>query len=563
MDKRHLRLICGDPERVLDNIKAPVSFTRFVFPFAYKPRKIKGDNPPFYKEISPRSPLDKDILLQRKKYFTRETGTALYDRAKWLQVPTETWKNSSWAKGVKLKSLQTGKEFLVAMSPPRLVLSEWNQEPEANESDYCPDIFKTGFLVVELWFPEKKGEEENPVFFDDLLDINELFRCFDYPGYEKHLARFLDLLGSVPSDYFEKKVNGRYERVCDLEGDIYAAYFKRWGNLLSIPVKVGDAVYSIVPENFTDNAIRYLKDPEGLGTGKEYPGKHLIYSDYRAYVWSAAVLKDGGKSLGHAFYTSQTRAHEFGHWVRFLNVDEPSGSHPSEFEKQWAKDRTYRRWEHYGTWYGFNYHSGVAVLPTGPYLSHFREIYFDIALLLFYLRITLFRFSNELAEITAKGPPLEEQYEEFKRIREYFSVFTIRYQYPLLSNQQQGIEMYELARRHFDIKDFYEEVKSEIDGTHEYLEMVQANWLSRAAVVLAIWGIPIAFGSLAAGIFGMNWEDVGLYECLSGGGSCMPDWRFWVVTGIVLLLAMGTAFYIREKYNWHFLQGLKDRLHLR
>ena len=530
MDKGHLRLICGDPEEVRDYVKNPVSFTRFVFPFAYRPQN-KGGGPLFYKEVH-------IATTRKRKYFTRETGNALYDRAKWLQVPTEIWeKESLWATGVTLKSLQSGNEFQVAMSPPMLVLFEWDKEKHEGA-----DILKTGFLVVELWFPDK-ADKENSVSFDDLLDVNELFRCFDYPEYESHWERFYDLLGTVPTTPFSKDVHGRYERICDLKSDIHAAYFKRWGNLLSIPVKVDGDIYRLIPEGFTDRAVEYLTDLKGDEDDPEHPERYLIYNDYRAYVWSAAVLKDGCKSLGCAFYTSQTRPHEYGHWVKFLNVDAPHSGSPTEFEKEWAKDRTYRRWEHLGTWYGFNYHAGVAVMKPSEFLSHFREIYFDMALQLLYLRVTLFRFSNKLAEIAAKGPPLERHRKDFKRIRGHFSMFTIRYQYPLLSNQQQCIEMYEIARRHFDIEDFYKEVKSEIDGTHEYLEMVQSTKLSNDANILAEWGIPLAVAAVVTGLFGMNWKDLGFIECfckfLSGKGLCMPDCNFWIlaittlVTGIV------------------------------
>ena len=563
-------MICGDPEEVKNDVKNPVSFTRFVFPFAYSPCKLLQNTseigPLFYEEI-PYDHLDenhpdKKIFLQRIKYFTRETGNALYDRAKWLQIPSRRWKESSWANGVMLKSLQSGNEFQVAMSPPTLVLFEWSKEIETDQASTCPNILMTGFLITELWFPELRGAEKNLVSFDDLLDINELFRCFDYPGYEKHKERFFDLLGNIPAEY----ANEGPKKISDLKEAVNSAYFKRWGNLLSIPVKVDDSIFSIVPEGFTDRAIKYLSNPQ-VSNPQEVerdlssPEKYLIYNDYRAYVWSAAVLKDGGKSLGRAFYTSQSQAHEYGHWVRFLNVDPPSQGNPTEFEKEWAKDRTYCRWEHLGTWYGFNYHAGVAVLAPCdqdgkplPFLSHFREIYFDIALLLLYVRVTLFRFSNKLAEIRSSSECTSNKWRnEFEKLRGHFSVFTIHYQYPLLSNQQQAIEMYEIARRHFDIEDFYKEVKSEIDGTHEFLELVQSTKLSNDANILAKWGIPLAVAAVLTGLFGMNWKDLGLYECLSRNGSCLPDWRFWILAVIVIILTPGLSWciykFLKRKYD--------------
>ncbi|MBA1332708.1 hypothetical protein QQ73_17050 [Candidatus Endoriftia persephone str. Guaymas] len=220
-----------------------------------------------------------------------------------------------------------------------------------------------------------------------------------------------------------------------------------------------------------------------------------------------------------------------------------------QFERTWAKERTYGRWEEWGTWYGFSYHSGAALMkaPDRPpnTVEHFSRQYFDIALLLFYLRVTLFRFSAKLGSISEQG--LTD--DNFRAIREQFAHFTIRYQFPILSNQQQGIELYEKARKYFDLEDLYKEVKAEIHETHEYLEMDGSKDLNRAAVRLSQWGIPLAAGALVAGLFGMNISDFRFAEyivCLfSDAETCNSvNWEavflffvvfiFWGVTAWLL-----------------------------
>ena len=118
-----------------------------------------------------------------------------------------------------------------------------------------------------------------------------------------------------------------------------------------------------------------------------------------------------------------------------------------KFERRWAKERTYHRWEELGTWYGFNYHSGVMIGPPfntphdTPIWRHFRQMYFDTALLLLYIRVTLFRFSRQLTKITSEYDITESKsHKVFQCLRADFTTFTIRYQFPLLSNQQQAIE---------------------------------------------------------------------------------------------------------------------------
>ncbi len=585
MDKSYLRLVCGDPEGVCkkgpekgdkkiekddkkteeEDRKNCVSFTRFVFPFAYSLRRLP-ENPKekdhlYYKEVSyedlDENSLDRKIFIQRRKYFTRETGHSLYDRAKWFKVPPHIWKEkTSLATGVGFKSLHGDREFQVAMSPPMVVLFEWDGK-ERNEPGE-ENILQTGFLVAEVWFPkerEESGKEEKcSVFLDDLLDINELFRCFDYPGYKDHEDRFFKLLKNLPTEYGLKET----KTIGNFEGDVHSAYFTRWGNLLSIPVWFDGAAYGLVPEDFTENAVKYLEDPlRDWEKGPLSPDKYLIYPDFRAFVWSCAVLENGAKAIGRALYTSQSKAHEYRYYVKFLNVDEPSSpcdAPPSEFEKEWARERTYHRWEKEGTWYGFNYHAGVAVMEPSVYVSHFREIYFDIILLLLYLRVTLFRFSNALEDIVKGRPSLKELRKGMEKIRKYFSVFAIRYQYPLLSNQQQAIEMYQIARKYLDVDEFYEEVKREIDDTHGYLETVTANRLSELGNKIARWGIPLAVAGIVASIFGMDTEHLHVWESLSTGFGLRPNPEFWVLFMLVVFLAGLSFFWVR---NW-FREKDKD-----
>lgn len=89
-------------------------------------------------------------------------------------------------------------------------------------------------------------------------------------------------------------------------------------------------------------------------------------------------------------------------------------------------------------------------------------------------------------------------------MREEFSHFAILYQFPSLSNQQQAIEMYSLARKRLDVDDLYREVQEEIASTHDSLEQAESNKLGKAANLIAQWGIPIALASVVASVFGMN-----------------------------------------------------------
>ncbi len=563
-DLKYLELVCGNPQ----DEKKPATFSRFVMPFAYHVEKI---DPPvnrlYFHENDPSSP----DLLPRKKYFTKETGKVLFQHAKWLEInmkPPEghngagtdrekvnCWQDTPWHRGVTLYC--RGNEIITRMLPPRLVLFEWHDIQQRIRNRKA-NILQSGFLLVDLYFPLHSADDNHPIL-DDLLLINELFRYCD-PPYPEHIDTFQAVLKNVPLEYETREPLTVGHGVDHVE-----RYFQRWANLLSLPICIGnnpgqEQWCRLFPPEWLKNAGNWLNEAI---TGKNFAEANcLFYADNRAYVWSAAIIKGGGKALQRFAGLVTWHAHEYGHWIKLLNVDAPNGrgdvfnTHSSirEFEKQWAKERTYHRWEQEGTWYGFSYHSGVmlATDETSPnFCKHFSEMYFDIALLLFYLRVTLFRFSNRLSQVAGqrRGHPEnsagtdKQLVHDFTELRDAFSTFTLLYQFPLLSNQQQAIEMYELARKHFDIDDFYKEIKGEIDDTHEYIELKQANRLSRIANNIAWIGIPLALAALVSGLFGMNFNDLNIWECWQRGGEHCAFNRNFAIAAMICIIPLIMALF--------------------
>jgi hypothetical protein len=168
-----------------------------------------------------------------------------------------------------------------------------------------------------------------------------------------------------------------------------------------------------------------------------------IYADNRCYVWTVAFLDEGGKTLQSSFEPSKTtlEASDYGHWIKLLNVDNPpfdddskqyktpqhTHSSVSQFERQWAEPRTYKRWQHDGTWYGFCYHSAATLALPKPFIfSPSATYYFDTTVLLLNIRMVLFRFGRELSKAV---PDTEKQNEQHARdklqdLRGLFSSFT-------------------------------------------------------------------------------------------------------------------------------------------
>lgn len=544
-----LNLICGDPKM------GPATFSRFVLPFGYSliERNPPEDaNKPYYKIIEP----DAAMFAERRKYFTYETGRALFDRATWAVI--QNWDNG-WTKEQGITFYLPDKRTVnIKMAEPLVILFEFENMMRTNEkqakavasNDIEESVLRTGFLVVDLYFPAKQPGDHPRL--DDLLHINDLFRFFDRP-WKTHLSdHYKPCLKDVPvrydSDDNQTTVGDLEDRTC---------YFQRWFNLLEkIPLLSGKDFYRFYPKEWETAANTLWSEDKNPYLSPD--AGHLVYADERAYVWSAVILKNGGHSLSNFFETKSCQAHDHGHWIKFLNIDPPKSNpekthkYVRKFEQEWAKERTYHRWEESGTWYGFSYHSGVFIGPpleNPPLWQHFSTMYFDQTILLFYIRAVLFRFSQRLSILMDKRYHPERHnlggwLEDLKTLRLIFTCFTIRYQFPLLSNQQQSIEMYEQARKYFDIDDLFAEIKQEIDNTYEFLEQEEsrnttkrANQLARNANTLVKLGIPIAIGALITSFFGMNVDNLfHLWECRWFFNS---DCKINVDALIMLLITLG------------------------
>lgn len=481
-DHPGIPMMTGDPRSV------PASSTRFVLPFAYTKAACLRCCPCAVPKVCrvcrrPSDPAHKCQGPGVRDYFTPETSNVLFDRAAWfkLAIP-EAWRKLpgqpsatncvSETQALNFKPARDSATRGVLLHAPWLVLFEWEGQDEpgngGTDGESSSNLLRTGFLLIDVSF------EGSHWTLDDLLLFNELFRYFKVPFTEHHKEKIESPGCSVPGKH--------------LAGD-YTAFWKA-------PFE------KLVLKDQNKNFELRCKERD-------------IHPDNRAYVWSCAVLEKGAQTIRESLMKSGLKdlpgshePHRYGHWIRLLNVDPPDATtmatHPtSEFGTDWAKERTYFRWASDGSWYGFCEHAGVAVLPPdkAPALwRHFGENYFYQVLLLLYLRTTSFRFSLELATISGhargKGNHQWRNFlEHFQDLRWTFGLFTNLYQFPLLSNQQQGVEMYALARKAMDVEDLYGEVKQEIDASDSYLSSrVQVDLGKTAASlnIVAFFGLLLS-----------------------------------------------------------------------
>lgn len=476
------QLISGNPWGENDlSMGNPASFTRFILPFSYFLQWASDINGPkakddLYFETTP----IKKFNRERTRYFTGETAEVLYGRALWAQIPKKVWNNETRKGSFSFLAPESQQTLKVIISQPWVVLFEGKKENGAHE------LLQNGFLILETYLDPEAGNAS----LDDLLAFNELFRFFDQP-YPKHASKITASLNDFPADYVScTKIDPEKKK------DQFATYKQRWLSLLQLPLLKKGQWYTMIPKT----TIETEKNSPRACNLSSTRDTCLNYSDNRAFVWTCAIIENGAEKLATEYSFNVEEPFESGHWLRLLNVDEPGktpeDSHSSinAYQKEWLKKRTYLRWTEGGTYYGYCYHSGamLASPATSPPLwYHFGQMYFDQILLLFYLRITLFSFSQELTRIndTNNRGLLKK---EFKSLRRSFAKFTNLYQFPLISNQQQGVEMYAIARKHMDIEGLFSDVKDEVTSTHEFLEMETSAKLEKLAIWIAVLGFIFA-----------------------------------------------------------------------
>lgn len=514
-------LLANDPQ------KEPASFTRFVLPIGYQleagEAKVSG---PYFREAVCTDWLHSGAVhgkaamptQERREYLTPETARALYSRACWLV-------QEGGAEETLQVPLPSG-DKTVYLRPAGLVLMEWKRElarlehldkaPKKDGEKPKASLLASGFLVLESWFPDSS----NPTL-DDLLLWNELARYFRQP-WETHLkdtshAPLLNALG------------------IHVRGD----YLQRWSRWLELPILVTGASKrpgsGSSAEAKTDRYLRlmphaWLEGAEALVAGSsrnidEKPSTHwMVQADNRCHVWTCAVHEDESlKTMAQNLGTAEELAPPGSlPWLRLLNVDKPGAVDKlTPFEKRWLPDHTYTRWTHFSALYGFTSHSGAMMATpccNPDTWQHFRVLYFDQLLLMLYVRTCLFRFSERLSVLAAKAGEtlalsegsterkagLQALAKVFRDLRWEFAQFTNLYQFPLISHQQQALEMYAMLRRHMVVEEFFQNVRTEIETTQTLLADAVAERQAQATLKLTVVAFLGLLLSVAVGAMGSD-----------------------------------------------------------
>jgi hypothetical protein len=142
-----------------------------------------------------------------------------------------------------------------------------------------------------------------------------------------------------------------------------------------------------------------------------------------------------------------------------------------------------------------------ATNTASGFWAHFRHHYFQLGLLAHAQQASLLVFSDRLAEAVKESTVYGQR---IKQIAKEFAVFLDRFWVGEVTNQVQGLELFELWRKHLRSDKLFMQVKGEIEFVHQYLAGERQEELAVETKRLTqVAGIGL-MASLVAGIMGMN-----------------------------------------------------------
>jgi len=576
-------LVVGDPGRT--------SYSRFVLPLPYRLERWSGSEGPFQfvragDDDWLHAPTFKSMDRGRRDFLTRETREILHEGAQWLVLRGEAGGESGPAKtpvvvdwSAPKRTFEflfhspTGRQVPVHLRAPALVLFEQPDGLAASEGE-DGDPLHLCFLVWEAFFGGTAPEQPQATLAD-LLEFNELFR---YWQHHFRPAAWASALADLPVDF--GKPGTRIADKLVRDNPLYPGgevppglVFDRWAWLLDCPVAIGGRKYSFVPAEQREQAHAWSRHEQGSKTGSD-PG-WLLHADNRTFVWTCALSTDQQvtemSKLADGCEADLPAG--LGAWVKLLNVDGTGGPSASldaatEFDRHWAGRRTYRRWAAGGTLYGYCNHAGALLgqqqrLEVGKYWG---EHYFDQLLLLLYVRTALFGFSWRLAQISAKvrragGPGNSDGWRDFRegfeKLRVQFALFANLYQFPLISNQQQGVELYSLLRRSLDVEDLFREIQTEIQQSDDLFALHQQRRQGDLTLYLTVVGtggvvLGLALGAVSNGA---------LMDHLKDDSDRIPaGWTFfWFLAALTAAAAAVGVLLKNARWLGDRMRGLAER----
>lgn len=198
-------------------------------------------------------------------------------------------------------------------------------------------------------------------------------------------------------------------------------------------------------------------------------------------------------------------------WYKYVFVDAgfPCCNN-GEMKAELLKTATYTRWQGTGSLYGVSRYSMVLLTDEDPFVKdvlqvYMRTIYSRMIELVLVQRASMLRFSDEVTVLSrlAKENYRDNAIKIASLYKEYIR-FVNQIFFRSVTSQEQGIELYQILGKQFQMEEQIEDLESEIGELHQYISLlIDSNRNEQGARlnVLAALFLP---ATIITGFFGMN-----------------------------------------------------------
>ncbi len=231
--------------------------------------------------------------------------------------------------------------------------------------------------------------------------------------------------------------------------------------------------------------------------------------DDRMYVVSHFMHDESSAAL--KAYDAGTKRYAYEEnpfWYKFVFVDTDLMCQNKNMLPECIKESTYARWIDYGTIFGVSRYSFMLLTDRSSFSrnildTHIRTVYFQMVTLLLSYRAMILAFSSDVGAV-ADETSYARKLEKSEKIFKDYIRFENHIYFKEVTAQEQGIELFDLARERMRLDDRLVELDHDIAELHEFIQMKQNRREEKNLNSLNTLAGLFLPATVISGIFGMN-----------------------------------------------------------
>jgi hypothetical protein len=262
----------------------------------------------------------------------------------------------------------------------------------------------------------------------------------------------------------------------------------------------------------------------------------------------------------HALFTTATYVDQID-W----GANNPGGYYyDASFVKELIKPFTNTRWYGpSGNLYGFSRFAAVFMGYGSDFhkfvTKHVNTMYLRQSIMALFYRSSLLYYHHLMANIQYPATQKDEFktrkcLEQVRKIHWELTLFTNQYWYSELTNQDQGIEIFNLQKKAMELTQEYSDIKEKIDRVYNVLDAKNQSTRDQIIWLAGVFGIAITIINVVCGFAAFSSFQMDVL------GEEFNSWFFWVDTilsGLGFLTLFGVLIYALKKLGfWRWL-GLR------